>query len=110
MGQETHAKALDSWRFSFLCNGINLKYIALLKWNNVRGDYLDFFRKKTENTKRENVLPIRAHLNRHALLIIKKCGNSPGDPESYPFPILDPGLNVREIENRIANFTRVTNK
>jgi integrase/recombinase XerD len=110
MVDETHAKALDVWRFSFLCNGINLKDIALLKWDNVRGDYLEFFRKKTENTKRENVLPIRAHLNRHALQIIKKWGNPPGNPESYLFPILEPGLSVREIENRIANFTRVTNK
>jgi integrase/recombinase XerD len=110
MVDETHAKALDVWRFSFLCNGINLKDIALLKWDNVRGDYLEFFRKKTENTKRENVLPIRAHLNRHALQIIKKWGNPPGNSDSYLFPILEPGLSVREIENRIANFTRVTNK
>jgi len=110
MDQETNAKALDIWRFSFLCNGINLKDIALLKWDNVRGDYLEFFRKKTENTKRENVLPISAHLNRHALLIIKKWGNQPGNPDSYLFPILEPGLSTREIENRIANFTRVTNK
>lgn len=34
----------------------------------------------------------------------------PGNPDNYLFPILEPGLSIREIENRIANFTRVTNK
>jgi integrase len=107
---EENVRALDIWRFSFLCNGINLKDIALLKWKNITGDYMEFFRKKTENTKRENVLPIRVHLNRHAQAIIKKWGNSASDPEQYLFPILEPGLSIKEIENRIANLTRTTNK
>jgi integrase len=107
---DVHARALDIWRFSFLCNGINLKDIALLKWENITGDYMEFFRKKTENTKRDNVLPIRVHLNRHAQTIIKKWGNPASDPEQYLFPILEPGLSIKEIENRIANLTRTTNK
>jgi hypothetical protein len=36
------------------------------------------------------------------------------DPETVKyekqFQILEPGLSTREIKNRIANFTRVTNK
>jgi integrase len=110
MDLDTHTKALDIWRFSFMCNGINLKDIALLKWDNIKGDYLEFYRKKTEKTKRENVLPIRAHLNKHALQIIARWGNPPGDPENYIFPIIEPGLSAQEIENRIACFIRVTNK
>jgi len=110
MDDEPYARALDIWRFSFLCNGINLKDIALLKWENISGDYLEFYRKKTENTKRENVLPIRAHLNRHAHAIINKWGNPSRDPVNYIFPILEPGLSTQEIENRIANLTRTTNK
>lgn len=110
MELEPYAKALDIWRFSFLCNGINLKDIALLKWENIKGDYLEFFRKKTENTKRENILPIRVHLNKHAHGIIERWGNTPEDPDSYLFPILEADLSIREIENRIANLTRTTNK
>jgi len=74
---------------------------------------MEFFRKKTENTKRDNVLPIRVHLNKHAQAIIKRwCSASGGtkNPEQYLFPILEPGLSVQEIENRIANLTRTTNK
>ena len=107
---EQSARSLDIWRFSFLCNGINLKDIALLKWENIKGDYMEFFRKKTENTKRANVLPIRVHLNKHAIDIIKKWGTNTKVAEDYLFPILEQGLSLREIENRIANFTRTTNK
>jgi len=113
MDDEPYARALDIWRFSFLCNGINLKDIALLKWENISGDYMEFFRKKTENTKRDNVLPIRVHLNKHAQSIIKRWGSpSSGtkNAEKYLFPILEPGHSMQEIENRIANLTRTTNK
>jgi len=110
MDDEPYARALDIWRFSFLCNGINLKDIALLKWENISGDYMEFYRKKTENTKRDNVLPIRVHLNKHAQTIIKRWGSASGDAEQYLFPILEPGLSVQEVENRIANLTRTTNK
>jgi len=110
MDDEPYARALDIWRFSFLCNGINLKDIALLKWENISGDYMEFLRKKTENTKRDNVLPIRVHLNKHAQTIIKRWCSASGDAEHYLFPILEPGLSVQEIENRIANLTRTTNK
>jgi len=110
MDDAAYARALDIWRFSFLCNGINLKDIALLKWENISGDYMEFFRKKTENTKRDNVLPIRVHLNKHAHAIIKRWGSVSGDADQYLFPILEPGLSVHEIENRIANLTRTTNK
>lgn len=107
---EKEEKALDFWRFSFLCNGMNLKDIALLKWENISGDTMVYVRKKTENTKRENVLPIRAYLNKQAQAIIKKWGNSSKDPDDYVFPILEPDISARERENRIANFTKTTNK
>ncbi len=106
---EKHIKALDIWRFVFLCNGINMKDIALLKWENIKEDYLEFVRKKSENTKRVNVLPIRVPLNKHALAIIKKWGNETIN-EDYLFPILEEGLVARQKENRITNFTKITNK
>jgi len=35
-------KARDFWLFSYLCNGINMKDIARLKYKNIEGDYLTF--------------------------------------------------------------------
>ena len=58
---EKEQKALDIWKFSFLCNGINLKDIAHLKWSNISGDTMYYNRKKTEKTKRDNLYPINVH-------------------------------------------------
>ena len=107
---EKEQRALDFWRFSFMCNGINLKDIALLKWENITGDTMVYIRKKTENTKRENVYPIKVHLSKQAHDIIKKWGNSNKNPEDYVFPVLEQDISARERENRIANFTKTTNK
>lgn len=107
---EKEQKALDFWKFSFLCNGINLKDIAYLKWANISGDTMHYNRKKTEKTKRDNVYPIKVHLDKHAQAIIKKWGNTKRDPENYVFPILEHGMSARERENRIAYFTKNTNK
>ena len=107
---EKEQRALDFWRFSFMCNGINLKDIALLKWENISGDTMVYIRKKTENTKRENVFPIKVHLSKQAHDIIKKWGNSNKNPEDYVFPVLEQDISARERENRIANFTKTTNK
>jgi integrase len=107
---EKEQKALDFWRFSFLCNGINLKDIAHLKWANISGDTMFYNRKKTEKTKRDNVYPIKVHLDKHAHDIIRKWANPNKDPDNYVFPILESGLSIREKENRIAYFTKTTNK
>jgi integrase len=103
-------RALDFWRFSFMCNGINLKDIALLKKENIRGESMTYFRKKTEKTKRENVYPINVHLNKETLAIIKKWGNPGNNPNDYVFPILEDGLSSDEEESRIGNFAKITNK
>lgn len=110
LDSEKEQRALDFWRFSFLCNGINLKDIALLKKENIRGDSMIYYRKKTEKTKRENVYPINVHLNKHALSIIKKWGNPGNNADDYVFPILNLGMTAAERESRIANFLKTTNK
>ncbi|MGM0622367.1 MAG: phage integrase SAM-like domain-containing protein [Bacteroidota bacterium] len=46
-------KAKDFWLFSFICNGINMKDIALLKYKNLKGDRIEFERAKTENTNEQ---------------------------------------------------------
>lgn len=107
---EKEQRALDFWRFSFMCNGINLKDIALLKKENIRGESMIYFRKKTEKTKRENVYPINVHLNKQALYIIKKWGNPGNNPNDYLFPILEHGITAKEKESKIANFSKNTNK
>jgi len=102
--------AIDIWRFILICNGINIKDMAHLKNENISGDQLVFFRKKSEATKRTDALPVRVHLNKYAHGIIARWGSGSKAPDDYVFPILEHGLTEREEENRIANFTKTVNK
>ena len=40
-------RARDYWIFMYLCNGINVKDLCLLKYDNIKGDVLEFERAKT---------------------------------------------------------------
>jgi hypothetical protein len=44
---ETEKKAKDFWILFYLCNGINPKDVALLKYKNINGEYITFERAKT---------------------------------------------------------------
>ena len=66
--------ARDLWLFSYLCNGINIKDIARLKYKNIEGEYLTFLRAKTERATRSNPKPISIYLNDRAKEIIKRWG------------------------------------
>lgn len=106
----TKQRALDFWIFSFICNGINFKDIALLKNENIQGDFIEFRRAKTINTKRQNTLPIRVPISEMTKEIIKKWGSTSKEPDDYIFPILEHGMNAEQIEKRVDTFIRNTNK
>lgn len=100
--------AKDYWIFMYLCNGINVKDMCLLKYKNIKGDVIEFERAKTARTKRK-VEPIRVTLTDEVKAIVKKWGNSHKDGNTYIFPVLDKGATpVRERE-LIQQQTKVIN-
>lgn len=58
--------ARDIWLFLYRCNGINFADLLRMRWDNIHGDYIFFYRKKTEHTtkkfKRQVVVPITPKL------------------------------------------------
>ena len=103
-------KALDYWIFSFLCNGMNFKDIALLTNKKIFGSFMEFYRSKTKNTSRYGALPIRVPISPQIKGLIDKRGESKGRPDEYIFPILERGMNVIDKQKRIKTFVRNTNK
>lgn len=90
--------AKDYWMFMYLCNGMNMKDMSLLKYSDIKSNVLEFVRAKTVRTKRK-VEPIRVALVDDVMAIIKKWGNVKVDGSTYIFPILEKGLTpVRERE------------
>ena len=102
-------KAKDFWIFMYLCNGMNVKDMSLLKYENIKGDIIEFIRAKTIRTKRI-VEPIRVVFTDEVKAIVKKWGNEKKGPNTFIFPILQDGLTpVRErdliqLQTSVINF------
>lgn len=92
----------------YLCNGINVKDLCLLKYENIKGDVLEFERAKTIRTKRK-VEPIRVTLTEHINQIIKKWGRNKNDGTTYIFPVLEKGLTAERERQLIQQLTQVVN-
>jgi integrase len=96
------------WIFSYLCNGINLKDICLLKWKNIDGDYLLYERAKTSRTKREKK-PIIVSLKPEEKAIISRSGLPSLSPDSYVFPHLSKGMTPERERDVIKQLTKNIN-
>jgi integrase len=101
--------ARDFWLFSYFGNGMNPKDIAMLKWENLSGDYLTFERAKTERSLRSDPKPITVYVNEDMKAIIKRWGNKDCSPDNHIFPILQQGLSELRVYDRIQNFVGLIN-
>jgi len=98
----------DFWLFMYLCNGMNVKDLCLLKQKNIKDNILEFERAKTARTKRK-IEPIRVPLTEDIKYIIKKWGTKAKDENEYLFPILSKGLSPERERQLIQQFTRLIN-
>ena len=64
----------DMWLFSYLSNGMNPNDICRLKWNDIDGDLIRFYRHKTLRTT-QNRLPITVYLRSESMDIIERWGD-----------------------------------
>jgi integrase len=104
----TTERMKNFWLMIFLCNGLNPKDLCRLKYKNIQGELILFNRSKTERTKRI-VQEIRVPLNSDVKEIIEKYGNKSISPESYIFPILEPGVDAARERVLVKQFTRNVN-
>ena len=96
-------RAKDLFFFSYVCNGMNLKDVANLKYKCLRGDFLVFVREKTKRTAKANHKPVYVPLTEYSKGIIEKYGNKDQNPDNFIFPILS------KLAGDYQNFRRVKN-
>ena len=99
-------KSKDFWFFSFACNGINPKDIALLKYSDIKDDKFTYYRAKTFDKTAEK-RKIIIYLTDFTKGIIKKYGSI--DKEGYVFNIISKYDDINEQHKKIKNFTRYVN-
>ena len=107
---EAEAKARDLFLFSYLCNGINMKDIARLRYRNIQDDKVTFVRAKTERTSKKHLKPIVAVLTTEAKEIIQRWGNKPVEADSLIFDITTDELTPQKEVARIKQGVKTTNK
>ena len=100
-------QAKDYWFFSYFANGMNMKDIALLKHDDIDGDYIRFIRAKTRGTSRTKLTQISIFLSEDLLKIINRR-KTPG-VQSYLFPIIKEGQNLYRQRSLITQFTKMVN-
>lgn len=66
--------ARNIWLLLYHCNGSNFADLLRMKWSDIRGNCLEFYRKKTETTKRKNRKKILVPLTTELKLLIDKVG------------------------------------
>lgn len=103
-------RARDLWIFSYLCNGINVKDIARLKYKQLDREKITFIRAKTERTSRQNIKAIMAMRTPEIDEIINRWGNKPAFSEAFVFPLLEPGLSAERERAKIQHATKSINK
>lgn len=103
-------KAKDFWVFSYLCNGINMKDVCLLKWQNIDSNKIRFIRAKTERSSRGNQKEIVVVITDEIQTIIEKWRNVKRSKLDFVFPILEPNLSPKRERDLIQYFIKTTNK
>ncbi|MCZ2130797.1 MAG: site-specific integrase [Bacteroidia bacterium] len=104
------AKAKDFWFFSYSCNGMNLKDILNIKFEDIQGETFSFYRAKTINTKTEELTPVTVFLNDFTKGVIEKYGNTNTSPENYVFTIIDRTQDPERQYRQVKIFTRYINQ
>jgi integrase/recombinase XerD len=104
-GSREH-QSRDLWMFSYLCNGMNMKDVARLRYTDVKKDKLEFKRAKTSRTKEKT---ITAFLKPEVKAIIERWGN-PRGINNYVFNILSSGITAEEEHKRIRQEIKTINK
>jgi integrase len=105
----TKAMAKDYWIFIYLCNGLNVKDLCLLKWKNIDGDWLRYERAKTSRTKKDGKL-ISVSLKPEAKAIISRWGLPSLSPDTFIFPHLSKGMTPEREREIYQQLTKTINK
>jgi len=99
----------DLWKFSYLCNGMNVKDICNLKYSAIEGNKILYLREKTKRTNlkgKEISIPLNDEIKR----IIYEWSSKPENPNKYIFPILKKGLTEEQKQIKIKQAVKQINK
>ena len=108
-GLETTERYRDLWFFSYLCNGVNFGDMLQLRYRDIDGDEICWYRAKTMRTTRKKK-KISATLTSEMQAIIDRWGNPDKSPENTIFPYLTGNEDPIQKKKMIHDVIKRTNK
>lgn len=106
---DAQARARDYWMFLYLCNGMNVKDLCLLKWSDIDDDILTYERSKTASTKKDKKA-IRVALKLESKAVIRKWGQPSLNQKDFIFPHLDKTMSPDRQRKVYQQLTKIINK
>ena len=108
---ESEAWCRDMWLFSYLGNGMNIKDLALLKYENIIENELHFVRAKTHRKTIDTQRLVHVYIHAHMQEIINKWGNKDHSDGHYIFNILggdgsDAVQVTRDVNQAVKNINK----
>jgi integrase/recombinase XerD len=103
-------KAKDFWFLSYYSRGMNIKDIALLKFENLNEKNIEYLRAKTRDTGKKKPKTIVVSIGDELKVLIYEYKCKTSNSKDYVFPILTKGMTAKEQHNCIKNFTRFINQ
>lgn len=94
--------------FAFYAQGMNMRDIAHLKYQNFQGQTITYIRQKTKDTESQET-PLEVPLTGPLRDIIAAIGNPDKRPQSYVFGVLQPGLTALQQDSRIRDKIKRVN-
>ena len=78
-----------------------------MKWKYIQGDYIVFYRRKTQTTRRNNLKPIEVPIDQSILNIIEKWGDG---NSSYVFGLMREDNDETYLYNKVEKLKKRINK
>jgi len=100
----------DLWVLLYLCNGINVKDMARIRYRDFDGEVIRITRAKTERETRKSPRPITIIVVPQITRIINRWGRKPKLPDTYVMPILESELSAENEYKRIQDYTKRINR
>jgi integrase len=99
----------DMWFFSYLCNGMNMKDICMLRYKDIQGKHIYFRRQKTKFSNRSSK-PIDVVIIDQSKVIIDRWSTKDKEPDNFVFPFLKKDQSAEKMLATVKQVTKMTNK